>query len=284
MIVRQEKTMEQLSDGVDKETDEFRLETTKTDRVSMGQKTKISISRSSPGRRVGRTPRLPAGVPSFGVSGVSAPGFAPAVRTGQIDPVRARILKAAEDQFLTNGFSTVTMEDMAVGLGMSKKTMYRHFRSKEQLVKMMLLNRLNRIHRHLEEIHSDPTLDVVTRMKKIVEFLAMRHGEVKQPFFRDLQRHAPDVFKLVDNYRMRAIPALFGKVFEEGRQMGLMRGDIPKELVIESLRVCVQNIINPEVLTRLDMPLRKAFEMILDMLFNGIMTADGKIAYEKIRS
>jgi AcrR family transcriptional regulator len=249
----------------------------------MGLKAKINVDRSK-GRSTARKRRVMDAAPRFGVTSVGAPGFAPAVRMEPIDPVRARLLKAAEDQFLTNGFSTVTMEDMAVGLGMSKKTLYCHFRSKEQLVKVMLLNRLNRIHRHLVAIHSDPTLDVVTRMKQILEFLALRLGEVKQPFFRDLQRHAPEIFKLVDNYRMRAIPAIFGKVFEEGRRMGLMRQDMPKELVIEMLRVCVQNIINPEVLTRLDLPLRKAFEMILDMLFNGIMTADGKIAYEKIRS
>lgn len=249
----------------------------------MGLKTKINVDRSK-GRSAALRQRAMGAAPGFVATSLGAPGFAPAVRMGELDPVRARILKAAEGQFLANGFSTVTMEDMAVGLGMSKKTMYLHFRSKEQMVKVMLLNRLNRIHRHLEAIHSDPTLDVITRMKQIVEFLALRHGEVKQPFLRDLQRHAPDIYKLVHNYRMRAIPAIFGKVLEEGRRTGLMRGDIPQELVIESLSVCVQNIINPEVLTRLDLPLRKAFEMILDLLFNGIMTAEGKIAYDKIRS
>jgi AcrR family transcriptional regulator len=245
----------------------------------MEHKSKINAGRSIR-PRVAQTPRTAVATPSFAMTTVTAP----TMRIGRLDPVRARILKAAEDQFLTNGFSMVTMEDMAVDLGMSKKTMYRHFRSKEQLVKMMLLNRLNGIHRHLDEIQKDPTLDVVTRMKQILEFLALRLGEVKQPFFRDLQRHAPEIFKLVDNYRMRAIPAIFGKVFDEGRRMGLMRQDMPKEMVIEMLRVCVQNIINPEVLTRLDLPLRGAFEMIWDMLFNGIMTAEGKIAYEKIRS
>jgi len=275
--------MEQVSETVDKEEDMIRVETVNTCRVSMGLKTKNSADRSK-GRRAGRSRQLMNAAPGFGVTSVSAPGFAPAVRMGETDPVRTRILKAAEDQFLANGFSSVTMEDMAGGLGMSKKTMYRYFRSKEQLVKIMLLNRLNRIHRHLEAIHSDPTLDVVTRMKQILEFLTLRLGEVKQPFFRDLQRHAPEIYKLVDNYRMRAIPAIFGKVFEEGLRMGLMRADLPKELVIELLRVYLQNIVNPEVLTRLDLPLRKAFEMVLDMFFNGIMTTEGKIAYDKIRS
>lgn len=249
----------------------------------MGIKAKISVGRLQ-GQSIKRMSHEAEAAPSFVVTRVSGSGFGPSVRMGELDPLRARILKAAEDQFLANGFSTVTMEDMATGLGMSKKTMYRHFRSKEQLVKIMLLNRLNRIHRRLEAIHTDSTLDVISRMRQIVEFLALRHGEVKPPFFRDLQRHAPEVYKLVDNYRTRAIPAIFGKVFEEGRRMGLMRADMPQELVIELLRVCVQNIINPEVLTRLDLSLRKAFEMILDMLFNGIMTAEGKIAYDKIRS
>lgn len=240
--------------------------------------------RQKRGRSFRRRAVLAETTAAFGDTCIEEASLAPLVGMERHDPVRERILKAAEAQFLTNGFSMVTMEDMAVSLGMSKKTMYRHFRSKEQLLKTMLLNRLSGIHRHLVKICADPDLDAVHRMKKTMEFLTLRHGEVKEAFFRDLQRHAPELFKVVDNYRLRAIPAIFGKVFDEGREMGLMRDDIPNEVVIECLRVSVQNIINPEVLTRLDLPLRKAFEMLLDMFFNGIMTAEGKEAYGKIRS
>ena len=52
--------------------------------------------------------------------------------------VRSRILAAAEQQFRTQGYSQTTMDDLAESLGMSKKTLYEHFRSKEQLAEAML--------------------------------------------------------------------------------------------------------------------------------------------------
>ena len=58
---------------------------------------------------------------------------------------RQRIVGAARRHFFAHGFRTVTMDDIAEELGMSKKTLYAHFPSKTALVEAVLLDKLGGI-------------------------------------------------------------------------------------------------------------------------------------------
>ncbi len=48
--------------------------------------------------------------------------------------IKDRILSRAEEMFLKFGYSKVTMDEIAANIGMSKKTLYKFFPSKEELV------------------------------------------------------------------------------------------------------------------------------------------------------
>ena len=48
--------------------------------------------------------------------------------------MKDKILHKAADMFLSFGFKSVTMDDIAADLGMSKKTIYSHFSTKKKLV------------------------------------------------------------------------------------------------------------------------------------------------------
>lgn len=56
---------------------------------------------------------------------------------------RRRIIAGARRHFFANGFRRVTMDDLANELGMSKKTLYTHFSSKEELVKAVLMDKFD---------------------------------------------------------------------------------------------------------------------------------------------
>src|SRR6188472_3074551 len=51
----------------------------------------------------------------------------------------SRIVSEARRHFMAHGFRGVTMDDLAAELGMSKKTLYAHFRSKPELVQAVIL-------------------------------------------------------------------------------------------------------------------------------------------------
>ena len=49
--------------------------------------------------------------------------------------MKETVLKKSLELFIQNGFKTVTMDDIAKELGISKKTIYQHFSAKDELVK-----------------------------------------------------------------------------------------------------------------------------------------------------
>src|SRR5437660_5734616 len=65
---------------------------------------------------------------------------------------RSRIVAAARAHFLTHGFRGVTMADLAAELGMSKKTLYAHFESKDALLEAVLRDKFQGVEAELEKI------------------------------------------------------------------------------------------------------------------------------------
>src|SRR5262249_36489071 len=72
---------------------------------------------------------------------------------------RQRIIRAAREHFLAHGFHRVTMDDLADGLGMSKKTIYSHFPSKTALLEAVLQDKFRQVEADLEAITSECSVD-----------------------------------------------------------------------------------------------------------------------------
>ena len=59
--------------------------------------------------------------------------------------MKVKILEKASDMFLNLGFKSVTMDDLAQEMGISKKTIYTHFENKTKLVEATTLHLFNTI-------------------------------------------------------------------------------------------------------------------------------------------
>src|SRR5262249_2142953 len=112
---------------------------------------------------------------------------------------RQRIITAAREQFLAHGFHGVTMHDLAEGLGMSKKTIYAQFPSKAALLEAMLLEKFRCVEEDLQAIALECSADFATGLHRLLECLQRHTEEIRPPFVRDIQREAPDLFKVVQD-------------------------------------------------------------------------------------
>src|SRR5260370_2392683 len=73
------------------------------------------------------------------------------------DPNRQRIVDAARAHFFNHGFRSVTMDDLAGELGISKKTLYAHFPGKFDLLEAVLAHKLTCVEiTPLELTHAHP--------------------------------------------------------------------------------------------------------------------------------
>lgn len=206
----------------------------------------------------------------------------PAADPGR-EALRARVLDHARQRFMACGFNTIRMDDLASELGMSKKTIYRLFSGKKALLEEVMSIRIREVGDRLEQIHGDPTLDFPAKLRAMIVFMAERLSEAKQPFLFDIQRYAPDVFTRVETFRQQLIPSYFGRLLGEGVRRGMVRSDLDSRMVIQLIMTSIHHIVNPENLTRLSVLPGQAFETILSVVFEGVMTPAGRAQYAKRR-
>jgi AcrR family transcriptional regulator len=189
---------------------------------------------------------------------------------------RGRIIGAAREQFLAHGFRSVTMDDLARGLGMSKKTVYCHFRSKTALLEAVLLDKFRRAEEEMEAIASECSADFLTGLHRLLACVQRHTEEVRPPFLRDIQREAPDLFGVVQARRREVIQRFFSKLLGEGRREGLIRKDTPVHLLIEILLGAVEAVINPPRLAEFGLSPRSGFTAILSVILEGALTPEGR--------
>src|SRR5579872_693315 len=144
--------------------------------------------------------------------------------------IKTRILSVAEEQFRTQGYSQTTMDYLAELLGMSKKTLYEHFRSKEQIAEGMLddlSSRISAIHAEVMASEVNP-VEKINRIGQGMQQCLLTVASVK--LLNDLKRNAPELlhkFKKVKNEKVRS---LWSNLLEEGMRKGYFRKEINTEL------------------------------------------------------
>jgi AcrR family transcriptional regulator len=190
--------------------------------------------------------------------------------------VRRRIIAEARRHFFTYGFRQVTMDDLAKELGMSKKTLYAHFARKADLLQAVFLDKFLSVEADLERITSNLSSDFSEALHQLLTTMQTHLEEIRPPFVRDVQRDAPEMFEMVQVRRRDLINRHFGKVMAEGRRCGIIRDDIPTELIVEIMLAAVQGVMNPQKMTELELFPKEGFSAILKVILEGVITDTGR--------
>src|SRR5207253_4463139 len=186
------------------------------------------------------------------------------------------MVEAARAHFFSHGFRSVTMDDLAQELGISKKTVYAHFPSKIELLEAVLADKYASVEARLNEITRAHPHDFSTALHELLVNTQLELDEIKPPFVRDMRQKAPQVFKVIERRRAALIERFFGKLFVEGQRTGMVRKDVPVKLIIEILLTIVQAIMNPVKMGELGMMPKDGFAGILKIVLEGALTRKGR--------
>jgi len=182
-----------------------------------------------------------------------------------------RIVAAARRIFFANGFRRVTMDDLARELGMSKKTLYEHFPSKTALVEAAILDKFRAIDGELQRITSEFSSDFIGTLRDLLAYIQREMGEIQPPFRRDIKRH-PELFSHVEGRRRQLVQRYFGGIINEGRKAGVVREDVPAEIIIEIILAALERIMTPSKMAELEMTPKAGFSAIVSVILEGVIT------------
>jgi AcrR family transcriptional regulator len=183
----------------------------------------------------------------------------------------ARIVAAARRHFFTHGFRTVTMDDLADELGMSKKTLYLCFAAKTDLLRAVILEKFREAESDLQQIMTNRSGGVLESLHRLLTCLQHHAGEIQPPFVRDIRREAPEIFDLVQSLRRQLIQRYFGTIFDEGRRAGIIRNDLSTRFMIEILLAATEAVVNPAKMEELGLTVEAGYLSVIHVILEGVL-------------
>lgn len=198
----------------------------------------------------------------------------------EMDEKLERILSECFLLFKKYGIKSVSMDDLARELGMSKKTIYQYVENKSDLVEKVLNYEMGK-----EGLACLP--GVIEKMNAIDILLAVSKNVSKQlqdlnpANAYDLQKYYPVIYR---DFILRKRDHVFEQVkqnFAQGISEGIYRNDLDIDLVA---RLYIQKLVDvhdPEFLSSVNFSFEKVFQVMFDNHIRGIANAEGLKYYEQ---
>ena len=141
-----------------------------------------------------------------------------------------RILQGGEELFLSAGIKSVTMDDIARHLGMSKKTIYQFFKDKNELVIALVKKKLQEDEDQMCVIisKSGNVIEEMINMMKCSEEIFSRINPI---VIHDMQKYHPDAWKEFQNFKADVVIRTMEDLLNKGIKQGYIRPDIDVKII-----------------------------------------------------
>ena len=142
--------------------------------------------------------------------------------------MKDKIMSKASDLFLKLGFKSVTMDDIAGEMCISKKTIYKYFCNKEILIEESTAMVHDEIHTIIEQIVAKNHNAIEENFEIRKMFKEMFKSADTSPIYQ-MKKHYPEIYAKVITREMEECNTLFKQNIEKGIEQGLYRKEIGVE-------------------------------------------------------
>jgi AcrR family transcriptional regulator len=194
---------------------------------------------------------------------------------------KAKILLYSRKKFYREGFYKITMDEISSELRVSKKTIYKHFPSKEILVREICNLSTSDVEKHINSILENSD-NVVEKFVKLMIMYSNFIIHISENWLRDLRIHAPEVGKHIDETRSEKINKIFSKLLVQGKKEKLIE-NYPSPIIIALFTSTLRAIINPDFLIANKFSIKDAFWKSYEILMKGILTDRGNKIFNKAK-
>lgn len=142
------------------------------------------------------------------------------------EPVKEKILDTATDMFLGLGFKSVTMDDIANEMAISKKTIYAHFDTKTKLVQAVTNHLFEKIDQGIKNIRAQ-RMNPIEEIYEIKSFSMKYLKDEKTSPQYQLQKYYPKIYQSISSRQYELVQCCVIENLERGITTGHYRSDIP---------------------------------------------------------
>lgn len=185
-----------------------------------------------------------------------------------------KIVEMTEEKFFKEGFYKTTMDDVASELGMSKKTIYKFFPSKDDLVMAIAKYFMNSMKNQIvPALNSDK--NAIEKLAELISILAKASEKISPNRMDEIRKYFPNLWNEIDSFRTKMMFGNITKVIDQGKAEGLFI-DYPTSIIMNVLVASVRNIVNPDFILNHNFSIIEAARFAFKIVIGGIVTDKGK--------
>jgi AcrR family transcriptional regulator len=214
----------------------------------------------------------------FKVSIVSKPNFA-----NQPESMDAKkdILEQAEVLFLKYGFRSVTMDDIAREMAVSKKTLYQHFKNKDQLVEDVVAHHTAKEQTMVAELQKE-SVNALDEMVRIAKLYAVELEKISPSAVYDLQKYYGKLWEETLKSQEEYDVAFIMDNLKRGRKEGFYRRNLDDEMVAKIFNKATLVIVNEMSNVNSKMSQKRMLKELHDYHMRSITTPEGLTEWKKL--
>ena len=195
--------------------------------------------------------------------------------------MREIIIHKSADLFLSYGFKSVTMDDIANALGISKKTIYQHFDNKTKLVEATTLAMFNMISQGIDcicALEKNPIEEIYDIKRFVSEHLK---GEKSSPQYQ-LQKYYPKIYKSIRSRQFDVMYQCVKANLDRGISIGIYRDNIHVDFITRIYFNCMLAIKDDDLFSKNVFSINMLLDNFLEYHLRGICTKKGLEILNKI--
>jgi AcrR family transcriptional regulator len=197
-------------------------------------------------------------------------------------PNDCRILECAQKLFSRFGLKSVTMDDIAREIGMSKKTIYQQYADKDKLVHAYFDKEKQEQISMMEDI-SKNSKNAIEEILNAMQFMGKTFSRINPNLFYDMHKYHHDSWNQFKAFKEDYLMKYVIRNLEKGKSEGLYRADINNKTLARLRLEQVEMAMNPGIFPPEQFNHVEVQIQLLDHFLHGIATLKGHKLINKYR-
>lgn len=204
------------------------------------------------------------------------------MRPDQKRKVKARIQQKAHDLFMQYGVRSITMDDIAIALGISKKTLYQYYADKDELVEAVMTGIID-FNQTCCLRDRQQAKDAVHEVFLAIEMMQEMFVDMNPSVLFELQKYHPKAFDKFLQHKHTFMYKVFVENIQRGIKEELFRPNVNIEILVKTRLETIMLAFNQAVFPKNKFKLIDVETELTEHYLFGLATIKGHKQIEKYK-
>lgn len=169
------------------------------------------------------------------------------------------------------GIRRITVDQLSRECGISKKTFYKYFQSKDELIWIVIREKFDQLRRDFRDAEKQED-NPLKRLHRFVEITLNQFGAVSTPMLEDVQKFYPQINEELERFKSERINMIKDTV-REGIKTGVFE-NINLSIVAGFLTGAISQVLNPHFILENNLSVEEALRSFSEIFLFGIVHSD----------